>query len=254
MLGATPRGFESRILRHYPPWPLLPAAAPRSRQLPLRETPARTGQRFPGIGSCRTLFYVDGAALLITGLGLAAAAGLNAYIPLLVAGVLIRLDVLNIGEPYDLLGSWPAIILLSVLLAVEVLADKIPGVDSLNDTVQTLVRPASGAVLFAGALAPDSEWTQALGLIAGLVTAGSVHAAKASARPVANVSTGGVAAPVLSTVEDIASFGIAILAIFAPLIMLVVLVALVWLLWRMRRHRQKHQEPIPVPDDVMVRN
>lgn len=185
--------------------------------------------------------------LLVTGLGLAVAAGLNAYIPLLIAGVLIRLEILDIGEPYDLLGSWPALILLGALLAVEVLADKIPGLDSINDTVQTLVRPASGAVLFAGALAPDSEWSQALGLIAGLVTAGSVHAAKSSVRPVANVGTGGVAAPVLSTLEDITSFGLTILAIFAPLIMLVALAALAIMLWRGWRKRRSRKATQPMP-------
>lgn len=190
--------------------------------------------------------------LLVTGLGLAVAAGLNAYIPLLIAGVLIRLDVINLGEPYDLLGSWPALILLSALLAVEVLADKIPGLDSINDAVQTLVRPASGAVLFAGALAPDSEWSQALGLIAGLVTAGSVHAAKSAARPVANAGTGGVAAPVLSTVEDIASIGFTILAIFAPLIMIVALAALLFLVWRGWRRRRSNQAATAAPTRVGV--
>ena len=63
--------------------------------------------------------------------------------------------------------------------------------------------------------------------------AGSVHAAKSSARPpVANASTGGTAAPVLSTLEDIASFGLTILAIFDPLIMLVALAALLLVFWR----------------------
>lgn len=190
--------------------------------------------------------------LLITGLGLAVAAGLNAYIPLLIAGVLIRLDVISLGEPYDLLGSWPALIMLGVLLAVEVLADKVPGLDSVNDTVQTLVRPASGAVLFAGALAPDSEWSQALGLIAGLVTAGSVHAAKSTARPVANASTGGIAAPVLSTLEDIASVGLTMLAIFAPLIMLVALAALLFLVWRGWRRRRSQRDIARTPARVGV--
>lgn len=71
--------------------------------------------------------------------------------------------------------------------------------------------------------------------------AGSVHAAKSSARPpVANASTGGTAAPVLSTLEDIASFGLTILAIFDPLIMLVALAALLLVFWRgWRRRRQR---------------
>ena len=183
---------------------------------------------------------------MLTGVGLAVAAGLNAYIPLLIAGILIRLDILAIGEPYDLLGSWPALILLTVLLAVEVLADKVPGLDSVNDTVQTLVRPASGAVLFAGALAPDSEWSQALGLIAGLVTAGSVHAAKSAVRPVANVGTGGVAAPVLSTIEDASSVALTFMAIFAPLLVVVMIALMAMTAWRLvRRRRARTVERAP---------
>ena len=94
---------------------------------------------------------MDGATVLITGLGLAVAAGLNAYIPLLVAGLLVRFDVVSFGDPYDILGSTPALIILGVLLAIELLADKIPAVDSVNDAIQTFIRPASGAVLFAAA-------------------------------------------------------------------------------------------------------
>lgn len=170
--------------------------------------------------------------LILTGVGLAAAAGLNAYIPLLVAGLLAHFGVISIQSPYELLASWPALAILAVLLVIEFFADKIPAVDTLNDTVQTLVRPASGAVLFAGALAPHSEWSQALALIAGLATAGTVHAAKTAVRPVANVATGGVAAPVLSVVEDGFSLVLSVVAIVIPLLVIVLLVVLVYAMWR----------------------
>ena len=163
------------------------------------------------------------AAVLLTGVGLAAAAGLNAYIPLLIAGLLAHFGVISLTSPYDLLQSWPALIILAVLLTIEIVADKLPA-----------------AVLFAGALAPDSQWTQALGLIAGLVTAGSVHAAKATVRPVANVSTGGLAAPVLSTIEDLFAVALSLVAILVPVLVIVLLVVLVLLLWRgYRRVRAK---------------
>lgn len=115
---------------------------------------------------------VESSALLLTGIGLASAAGLNAYIPLLIAGLLAHFEVFTLAPPYDVLASTPALVILAVLLAVEVLADKIPAVDSINDVVQTLMRPASGAVLFAAAFGADSTWTQAAALIAGMVTAG----------------------------------------------------------------------------------
>ena len=172
---------------------------------------------------------MEAGTVLITGLGLAVAAGLNAYIPLLVAGLLIRFDVCSFGDPYDLLGSTPALVIITVLLLLEVLADKIPAVDSVNDAVQTFIRPASGALLFAGAATGlDPQWSQALALVLGLVTAAGVHATKATARPVINVATGGVGAPVVSTVEDGIPAGLSLAALLAPVIALLLLVGLVW--------------------------
>lgn len=184
---------------------------------------------------------MDASALLLTGIGLASAAGLNAYIPLLIAGLLAHFDVFTLSEPYDLLATTPALVILAILLAIELLADKIPAVDSVNDVVQTLMRPASGAVLFAAAFGADSTWTQAAALIAGMVTAGTVHTAKAAARPVVNVSTGGVGAPVVSTIEDIASVALTLAAIFVPVLVLVLLALLIWFGWRLRQRWRRRR-------------
>ncbi len=81
--------------------------------------------------------------------GLAGAAGLNAYLPLLVIAILGRTGVLHLGGSFELLTATWAIALLSVLLAVELIVDKIPGADHVNDVVQTFVRPTAGAILFA---------------------------------------------------------------------------------------------------------
>jgi len=185
---------------------------------------------------------MEAGTILVTGIGLAVAAGLNAYIPLLIAGLLVRFDIYHFGEPYDVLGSNAALIILAVLLAVEVLADKVPAIDSINDAVQTLVRPASGAVLFAGvASGSEGGWPQALAVIVGLLTAAGVHATKATARPVINVATAGVGGPVVSTVEDGVSAGLSLAALLAPLLALVLMVALAWgvvAAWRRRAARR----------------
>jgi hypothetical protein len=181
---------------------------------------------------------MESSALLLTGIGLAAAAGLNAYIPLLIAGLLARFDVFTLDAPYDLLTSNVALIVLAVLLTVEVLADKIPVVDSVNDVVQTVMRPASGGLLFAAAVSGDAQWVQVLALVAGLVTAGAMHGAKATARPVINASTGGVGGPVASVVEDVASVGLTLAAIFIPVLVLVFLAFVVWVVWRVVRRRR----------------
>jgi hypothetical protein len=67
-----------------------------------------------------------------------------------------------------------------------------------------------------------------------------VSLTKSTVRPAANVATAGMAAPVLSTVEDITSVGLVFLAILVPVLVLVAVLALVWAVLRiMRRRRRK---------------
>lgn len=165
---------------------------------------------------------------IVTGLGLSGAAGLNAYIPMLVVGLLARFDVITLSAPYDALSSTPALVVLAVLLVIEVLADKVPAVDTANDVIGTVVRPAAGALLFAGSLGVATDIPPWLGLVAGLITAGGVHATKAVARPAINVSTAGVGAPVVSTAEDSVSLVASLLAVLAPVLLIVFVVGLVW--------------------------
>jgi len=75
--------------------------------------------------------------------GLSGAAGLNAYIPLLTISLMQKCGVLHLAKPYDIMGQWWVIILLAVLLAVELLADKFPGVDHVNDIIHTAIRPTA---------------------------------------------------------------------------------------------------------------
>ncbi len=179
-------------------------------------------------------------AQIITAFGLAGAAGLNAYIPLLLVAVAGRLGVISLAAPFDILTSWPAIIALGVLLVIEMVVDKVPGADHVNDVVQTFVRPAAGAVLFAANVGVIQGMDPTVGLIAGLVMALTVHGAKASARPVINVSTLGIGAPVISVIEDVTSATAAFLALFAPLVFVVFVGVVVFVVLRLlRRIRRK---------------
>lgn len=155
---------------------------------------------------------------LLTGFGLASSAGLNAYVPLLAISVLGRLGLIHLREPFDVL-THPAVIgVTAVLLLVELLVDKIPAVDHLNDLIQTLVRPAAGALVFAAGSGAISDVPPVALLAAGLVTAFSVHATKAVARPVVHTATLGTGGPVVSLVEDVAAVAGSLLALFAPLL------------------------------------
>lgn len=175
---------------------------------------------------------------IVTGFGLSASAGLNAYLPLLIVALLARFtDLVQLNTPFDALTSGWVITVLIVLTLVEVLVDKIPAVDTVNDVIQTAVRPAAGAILFAASSSAISGIHPALAVICGILVAGTVHAAKASARPLVTATTAGSANPVVSTVEDVTSAVVSILSIVAPILALVLFVLGAWLLLRAWRRR-----------------
>jgi hypothetical protein len=187
---------------------------------------------------------------LLTGFGLASAAGLNAYIPLLMLGLLARFtDLVTLPHGWAWLENGWVMAIVAVLLAVEVVADKIPALDSVNDVVQTFVRPTAGGIVFGsgtaaqtaavtdpGAFASSGQWIPvAVGVAIALV----VHLTKTAVRPVANATTAGIAAPVLSTVEDVASVGLVFVAILLPVLVLVAMAALMWAVVTLIRRRRR---------------
>ncbi|WP_412752657.1 DUF4126 domain-containing protein [Krasilnikovia sp. M28-CT-15] len=191
----------------------------------------------------------------LTGTGLAASAGLNAYIPLLTMGLLARFtDVVELPAGWQWLSGGWALVILAVLLAIEVVADKVPVVDHVNDVVQTVVRPAAGGLAFgagAGAQTATVSDPGALGsrqwiaIAAGVLIALCVHGVKAASRPVVNATTGGLGAPVVSTVEDVGSAVMSVLAILMPILVLLALVLLAaggtWVVRRRRRRRRQRR-------------
>ena len=175
---------------------------------------------------------------LATAFGLSTSAGLNAYVPLLVVSLLSRFTTLvTLNPPYDALSSWWVIGTLAVLLVVETLVDKLPAADTFNDVVQTLVRPAAGAVLFA-ATTEAIDISPPLAAVCGVVLAGGVHAIKAAVRPVVTSVTAGIANPIVSAAEDAVSLVASILAIVAPfLIAALILLTLAFFVWWYVRRR-----------------
>ncbi|WP_130339492.1 DUF4126 domain-containing protein [Micromonospora kangleipakensis] len=188
---------------------------------------------------------------VLTGSGLAASAGLNAYIPLLLMGLLARYtDLMDLPSGWQWLGNGWVILILAVLLAIEVVADKVPVVDHVNDVVQTVVRPTAGGLAFgAGSTSetvtvsdPDTFFSshQWVPVVVGVLIALGVHLLKSAARPVINATTAGFGAPVASTAEDATSVVMSVVAILLPVLVLVFLVGLVAsLFWFLRRRRER---------------
>jgi len=205
----------------------------------------------------------------LTGAGLAASAGLNAWIPLLAVGLLGRYSHLITLPPswHWLTNGW-VLLILAILLAVEMIADKIPVVDHVNDVLHTVIRPTAGGLVFGAASESQTKTVtdpgsffsshQWVPIAAGVLIALAVHGVKATARPVVNVSTMGMGTPVVSVAEDVFSTVMSVVAIVLPILIVVFFVGIVlFSVWVVRRRRRRRAlraarrltagQPPPVP-------
>lgn len=175
---------------------------------------------------------------IFTAFGLSASAGLNAYIPLLVVGVMGHYlpNLLKLNQPWDTLANPWIVLLLSILVIIEMLADKIPAVNHINDLIQTFIRPAAGAIVFAASANVVTEVHPVLALAAGLLISGTVHLTKAGVvRPAVTATTGGAGNIPVSIAEDVTSTVLSIVAVVLPILIGTLLIVLasfiVWRIW-----------------------
>jgi len=176
---------------------------------------------------------------IFTAFGLSASAGLNAYIPLLIVGLLARYtDLIKLNEPWSTLSNAWIILMLCILVIIEMLADKVPAVNHINDVIQTVVRPAAGAIAFAASANVVTDVSPVLALACGLLVAGTVHVAKAGVvRPMVTATTGGAGNTPVSIAEDVISTVLSILAVVLPVLIgtLLVVVAAFIVYWLYKR-------------------
>lgn len=190
----------------------------------------------------------------ITGLSLASAAGLNAYIPLLGLGLLSRFtDLLTLPSGWAWLENEWALGVLGVLFVIEAVVDKVPALDTANDILQSVVRPASGGLVFTAGSASSTvavtdpeafvNSAQFCPFVLGVCIALVPHILKLVARPLVNLVSAGAGASVLSTIEDVAAAVVTVLAVLLPLLALALIVGLVLLgvrvLRRLRARRAR---------------
>ncbi len=181
----------------------------------------------------------------MTAFGLSASAGLNAYIPLLVVGVIAHYtDWIKLSSPFDLLANAWVLIVIGVLLIIEMLADKFPAVNHINDIIQTVIRPAAGAIVFAASANVITDMSPVLAIILGLFVAGGVHTVKAAAvRPAITATTGGTANVPVSIAEDIIATLVSILSIVLPVLVVVfVILFAILIIWWLRRRAQRKRQ------------
>jgi hypothetical protein len=148
------------------------------------------------------------AAQLMMGVSLAACAGLRAWLPLFVVGLMARSGFLPLNPAFAFLGREDALIVFGTATVLELLGDKFIGVDHVLDAIGTFARPAAGAVLASSVLTQLDPLTAVVGGIAiGGATALTVHSGKALVRAKSTALSplhGGAGNLAVSVGEDLA--------------------------------------------------
>ena len=176
--------------------------------------------------------------LALAGL-LAWASGLRLYLVVFILGLAAHLQYIELPPGLHVLAHPYVIGAAGLLLAVEFLADKVPGLDTAWDAIHTFIRIPAGALLAAGATGDDvNAFTVAAALLGGTITAGT-HFAKAGSRAALNTSPEPFTNWGASFTEDALVMGGTWLAFAHPAIFLVMmaifLLLVAWMLpkiWR----------------------
>jgi len=172
-------------------------------------------------------------------LGFSLAAGVNLYATVAVLGLAARYGWVQLPEQFQVFNSPWVIGTAAALYVVEFVADKIPWVDSIWDSVHTVIRPIGGAVIAVAALGEASPVVVGLiALLGGTAAAGS-HITKAGTRVAINTSPEPLTNWLASLAEDAFVIGLSLLTLKFPLLALLVsmsiLVMMVWLARRLLR-------------------
>jgi hypothetical protein len=159
------------------------------------------------------------------GATLSAAAGFRAFLPLLALGLMERFQLMgtySLGQSFHWLAGTPALVCLGTATLLEIVADKIPAVDSALDSVMTFVRPAAGGLSVLAVLSPQDPMLAYVGSV--VFAAGAtlpIHLGKSMLRLGSHATTGGAGSPALSLAEDVSAAGAIVLAAVSALAALI---------------------------------
>ncbi|MBX2798259.1 MAG: DUF4126 domain-containing protein [Myxococcales bacterium] len=181
------------------------------------------------------LEFVQPALHVVMGLCLAATCGLRTFLPLLVLNLLALAGMVELNETFSFVGTWPAGLVFGSATLVELVGDKIPGVDHLLDGLGLVAKPVAGTLLGAAVLnGADPLLAGVLGLIGGGGSASVIGLAKANIRAISTLSTAGLGNAVLSLLEDVIALISVTLAVLVPALAALLLMAMAFWLLRSR--------------------
>lgn len=187
---------------------------------------------------------------ILLGLGLASATGLRTFLPLLLLALAARFEFagVRLNDQMDWLAGWPAIAALGVAATVEFAGDKIPAVDHALNALGFVTRPIAGAVA-AGSVfwGVDPMVAAVAGVIVGAPTALAFNAAQGGMRVASTATTGGLANPVVSLIEDVLAVVAVGLSLLAPILVPILLVVLMITVFRIGKRLKQRRAVTETP-------
>jgi hypothetical protein len=181
---------------------------------------------------------------ICVGIGLSAACGFRVFVPLLVMSIASLSGHMTLAHGFQWIGTYPALISLSVATAVEIAGYYIPWLDHLLDTLATPASIVAGTIVTASAvgdMSPFLKWT--LAVIAGGGAAGVVQGATVMTRAVSTATTGGLANPIVSTFELGGAVFTSVLAVVAPVVAILLLVTIIAVFGRQLLAKFRNRSP-----------
>lgn len=180
---------------------------------------------------------------IFLGVGLAASVGFRVFLPLFALSLASYFGVWELNANWQWIGSMAALITLGVATIAEIFAYFIPWVDNLLDSIAIPLAAIAGTAVMVSTVANlDPVVTWSLAIIAGGGTATAIKGAGASTRLASTATTGGVANPLVSTVETGTAIVVTTASIFAPILAAFLVIAIlifVFTIYRRLRPRKK---------------
>jgi len=176
---------------------------------------------------------------IFIGIGLSATCGFRIFVPLLGMSIAQHAGALNFSPGFEWIGSWPATIAFGIAMLIEIGGYYIPWLDNFLDSIATPAAIVAGTIATAsmvGDVSPFLRWS--LAIIAGGGIAGLIQGSSVLIRGSSSVSTAGLANPLVSSGELVASILGTLISIILPIVAIILVVILVSIiLQRMSRSR-----------------
>ncbi|WP_157206803.1 DUF4126 domain-containing protein [Mariniflexile maritimum] len=168
------------------------------------------------------------------GIGLSASVGFRVFLPLFALSLAAYFNVWQLNDAWQWIGSTTALITLGVATIVEIFAYFIPYVDNLLDTISVPLAALAGTAVMLSTvsdLSPVVTW--ALAIIAGGGTAAAISGTSSATRITSTATTGGVANPIVSTIETGTSLVMSVVSIFLPLLAFVFVLIVFFIIFKL---------------------